>query len=594
LPPDAIVLVRFGSIPTTSSGKIQRHACRQEFLEGLLTVVAQWSVWDQEVTTAALSPSECQPTNGQPDDVHPVVGQMVLEQVRAVASERARHLTLDTNIVLDLGLDSLERMQIANALEEIFGGRFPEEVLTQIETCREVARAIEQHMGTVPRGRRAGEVEQAEVPPRPADYEPEPEDYEFDKITEYRRLKLQMHQMLANGVANPYFTAHEGLTRDTTRIEDRELLSFASYNYLGMSGDPAVTRAAQAAIERFGTSVSASRLVSGEKTIHRELERAIADFVGAEDAIVFVGGHSTNETTIGHLFRPGDLILHDALAHNSIVQGAILSGARRRPFPHNDWQALDQILQEVRHAYRRVLVVIEGVYSMDGDFPDLRRFIEVKKRHKVFLMVDEAHSIGTMGPHGRGIGEHFEVDSHDVDLWMGTLSKSFGSCGGYIAGCHEVVEYLKYTAPGFVYSVGLPPANAAAALASLRLLEEEPERVARLQHNAARFLQRARSRGLDTGLSQGTPVVPIIVGNSLHALELSRRLFERGINVQPILYPAVEEKAARLRFFITACHTDEQLDSAVDAVAEELHNIDPGYLRGSPAKSSRAKVEAGH
>jgi 7-keto-8-aminopelargonate synthetase-like enzyme len=183
-----------------------------------------------------------------------------------------------------------------------------------------------------------------------------------------------------------------------------------------------------------------------------------------------------------------------------------------------------------------------------------------------------------------------------VDVWMGTLSKSFGSCGGYIAGCKSLVEYLKYTAPGFVYSVGLPPANAAAALASLRLLEEEPERVARVQQNAARFLQRAKERGLDTGLSQATPVVPVILGNSMYAFELSRRLFARGINVQPILHPAVEEKAARLRFFITSCHTPEQIDTAVAAVAEELERIDPNLLRrkaaatnGSP--TSREAVE---
>ena len=150
--------------------------------------------------------------------------------------------------------------------------------------------------------------------------------------------------------------------------------------------------------------------MSGEKGLHGELERAIADFLGTEDAIVFVGGHSTNETTIGHLFGPGDLILHDALAHNSIVQGCILSGARRRPFPHNDWQAADRLLADIRGEYRRVLMAIEGVYSMDGDIPDLPQFIEVKKRHKALLMIDEAHSIGVLGPHGRGIGEHFGVD----------------------------------------------------------------------------------------------------------------------------------------------------------------------------------------
>ncbi len=577
LPPDAVVLVRFGSIPTTSSGKIQRHACRQEFLGGRLKIVAQWTIWDQEsAPTVALPQETLTSTTKEPT---PHVAKIVMDQVRAVAKERARHLSLDTNIVTDLGLDSLERLQIASALEEIFGGRFPEEVLAQVETCREVALAIEEHMGSVPRGHRSGELPDHQIPPRPADYRPAPEDCRFDRLGEYRRLRLQMQQLEAAGGVNPYFRAHEGITRDTTWIAGRELLSFASYNYLGMSGDPEVAAAAKAAIDRFGTSCSASRLVSGEKTIHRELERAIAEWVGAEDAVVFVGGHATNETTIGHLFRNGDLVLHDALAHNSIIQGAMLSGARRRAFPHNDWRALDRVLQEVRHAYHRVLVAVEGVYSMDGDFPDLPRFIEVCKRHQVFLMVDEAHSIGTMGPTGRGIGEHFGVDPRQVDIWMGTLSKAMGSCGGYIAGCCELIEYLKYTAPGFVFSVGMPPANAAAALASLRVLQKEPQRVARLQEAAARFVHRAKARGLNTGLSGGTPVVPIIVGSSLCALQLSQRLFERGINVQPILYPAVEEKAARLRFFITACHRDEQIDAAVDITAEELAALRPEALQ---------------
>ncbi len=340
-----------------------------------------------------------------------------------------------------------------------------------------------------------------------------------------------------------------------------------------MSGDPVVTQAAIDAAQQYGTSVSASRLVSGQKTLHVDLERAIAGFVGVESALVYVGGHSTNETTIGHLLGPGDLILHDALAHNSIIQGAILSGARRRPFPHNDAHALDQLLTELRADYRRVLVVIEGVYSMDGDFPDLAEFVRVKNRHKVFLMVDEAHSIGTMGRSGHGMSEYAGVDPRQVDIWMGTLSKSFGSCGGYIAGDAALVEYLKYTAPGFVYSVGLSPPNAAAALASIQLLEQEPWRPQRCIQRAQLFVKLARERGLNTGRSHDTPVVPVIVGNSLHALQLSRNLFERGINVQPILYPAVEESAARLRFFVTAKHTEDQVRLTVDAVAEELERI---------------------
>ena len=172
------------------------------------------------------------------------------------------------------------------------------------------------------------------------------------------------------------------------------------------------------------------------------------------------------------------------------------------------------------HQYERVLIVVEGVYSMDGDYPDLPHFVKLKKKYKTFLMVDEAHSIGTLGKTGRGIVEHFNLEATDVDLLMGTLSKSFGSCGGYIAGCHEVVRYLKYTAPGFVYSVGLAPSNAAAALASLRLIESQPERVTTCRARSELFLQLASDRNLNTGLSNGTPVVPVIIGNSLLALSL--------------------------------------------------------------------------
>ena len=501
--------------------------------------------------------------------------KIVFEEVRRIAKERATDLTLETNI-LELGLDSLERMEIIAALEETFGGRFPEEVLPQMETCREVVEAVEAYLGTTPKKR----------PPRTSAEGIPPENYRFELYPEYLALKQNMQAMQSTGLANPYFRPHERVTNDTTQIAGRELVNFSSYNYLGMSGDPIVSRAAQEAIDRYGTSVSASRLVSGEKVVHRELERAISSFIGTQDAIVYVGGHSTNETTIGHLFGPGDLVLHDALAHNSIIQGCILSGARRRPFPHNDWQALDHLLTELRGEYRRVLVAIEGVYSMDGDYPDLPRFIEVKQRHKTFLMVDEAHSAGVMGPHGRGIGEHFDVDAADVDIWMGTLSKSFGSCGGYIAGSKPLVEYLKYTSPGFVYSVGISPPNAAAALASLRLVEEEPERVARLAENSRLFLNLAREQGLNTGMSRDSAVVPVILGNSLHSLQLSQALFARGINVQPILYPAVEESAARLRFFITALHTDQQIRDTVAAVADELGKIDPAYLRQPIAASN--------
>lgn len=392
--------------------------------------------------------------------------------------------------------------------------------------------------------------------------------YRFELYPEYRQLKQQLTAIEGLGRGNPFFVPQEGINRDTTTIGTRELIDYGTYNYLGMCGDPAVSRAAREAIDRYGTSVSASRLISGEKPLHRQLERAIADFIGTEDSIVYVGGHATNVTTIAHLFGQQDLILYDSLSHNSIFQGCLLSGASLVAFPHNDWQALDEILRERRGRYRRVLVAVEGVYSTDGDFPELPAFVEIKQRHKAFLLVDEAHSMGTMGKTGRGIGEHFGIAPADVDLWMGTLSKSFASCGGYIAGSRAVVEYLKYTAPGFVFSVGISPPNAAAALAALERLQAEPERVACLHERADLFSSLARERGLNTGPSRNSVVVPIIIGDSLESVRLSQALGERGINVPFMIYPSVPQDAARLRFFLTCTHTEAQIRYTADTLAE--------------------------
>ncbi len=397
--------------------------------------------------------------------------------------------------------------------------------------------------------------------------------YRFDKFPEYTELQERIEMAAAFGLKNPYFSVHEAICGDTTVVNGKSMINFSSYNYVGNSGDPVVSTAAKAAIDTYGTSVSASRVASGEKPLTGELERELARFFGTESSLVFVSGHATNVTVIGHIVGPGDLILHDALAHDSIIGGARLSGAKRRPFPHNDFEALDRALTSLRPHYRRVLVCIEGTYSMDGDIPDLPKFIAVKKKHQALLLVDEAHSAGVIGKTGHGIGEYYDVVRSDVDLWMGTLSKSFASCGGYIAGTTALVEYLKYTTPGFVYSVGISPPNAAAALAALRQLEAHPERVKRLQNNAKLFLKLLKERDIDTGLSKDSAVVPAIVGNSVLCLQLSDALKDRGINVQPILYPAVEEHLARLRFFVSSLHSEEQLKKTADIVSAELKRL---------------------
>lgn len=389
----------------------------------------------------------------------------------------------------------------------------------------------------------------------------------FDRHPGYERILLPELAAKRLGLVNPFFVAHDGVAGATTHIGGRTFINFSSYNYLGLAGHPQVNQAAKDAIDRYGTSASASRVASGERPVQRDLEIALAELHEVEDCVVFVSGHATNVSTIGYLFGPKDLVIHDALIHNSSLEGIKLSGAQRRSFPHNDCAALDTILVELRGQFERVLIVVEGVYSMDGDIPDLPQLIAIKTKHKAFLMVDEAHALGVLGATGKGIAEHFGVSGKSVDIWMGTLSKTLASCGGYIAGEKALIQNLKYSAPGFVYSVGIAPALAAASLAAIRLMLAEPERVARLHERAGQFLALARSHGIDTGLSQGFAVAPAILRSSFKATKVSNKLFESGINVQPIVYPAVEEGAARLRFFLSCDHTPEQLRTTVELLA---------------------------
>ncbi|WP_127112104.1 aminotransferase class I/II-fold pyridoxal phosphate-dependent enzyme [Shimia sediminis] len=397
--------------------------------------------------------------------------------------------------------------------------------------------------------------------------------YRFEKDPAIAALDAQ-HTAVENlGLANPYFRLNDGVARGTTRIENRDFINYANYNYLGLCGEDRVSNAATEAIRTAGTSVSASRIASGERLVQQELEQGLARLYDSEDCVVFVSGHATNVTAIGHLFGPKDLILHDELAHNSAIQGAQLSGARRIPFPHNDAAALETLLAQHRNQHERVLIFVEGVYSMDGDFPDLPRFVELRNRYKTYLMVDEAHSLGVLGKTGKGIREHFGLKGSDVDMWMGTLSKTLASCGGYIAGSAALVRYLKYSAPGFLFSVGITPPNAAASIAALEMMQAEPERVDHLRARAELFRKLAVEKGLDIGLSDGSAVVPVVIGDSMKSIALSNILFESGINVQPVLHPAVEESESRLRFFISSAHTEEQVRITVDAIVEALDQL---------------------
>lgn len=380
---------------------------------------------------------------------------------------------------------------------------------------------------------------------------------EFPEVVEF----LEYYESVKEKA--PYFRRNDGVPRNIMSIEGNEKINYSTYNYLGLNGDMRINAYVKEAVDRYGTSVSGSRLLSGQIELHEKLERKIASFLGVDDALAEVGGHSTNVNTIGNLVSEADLILHDALAHNSIIQGCILSHAKRKPFKHNNMEHLESELKKLRKKFRRVLIVVEGVYSMDGDICNLPELIRLKKEYGAILMVDEAHSFGTIGECGKGVTSYYNVEPKDVDILMGTLSKAAASCGGYIAGNRNFIKYLRYNSPGFIFSCGLTPANTAAAYKAIEMFEEEPERFENLRNNSTYFLDEVKKLGFDTGASSDTPIISIIIGNSQKALDLSNELFEMGINALPIVYPAVKENEARIRFFMSANHTLEEINKTL-------------------------------
>jgi 8-amino-7-oxononanoate synthase len=398
----------------------------------------------------------------------------------------------------------------------------------------------------------------------------------FDKHPGYIQMMAIRHYAEEAGIADPFFAVHNGHAKALTQVNGQSLVNYSSYNYLGLNGDPRVGQACLEAIEQYGTSVSASRLVSGERAIHQELEQALAEANDCESALTFVSGHATNVTILGYLYNADDLIVHDKLAHNSILQGIRLSGADRLGFKHNDFDDLQQKLSKVRHKYRNVLIIVEGLYSMDGDVPDLPTLVDIKRQWGCHLMVDDAHGLGVLGKTGLGIREHFGLRGDDIDILTGTLSKTLASAGGYVAGSSVLIDTLRFWSPGFLYSVGLPPPATAAALAALRILQAEPERVQRLQHISQYFLNQASELDMNTGTCQGFAIVPAIIGDPRLAVLASQSFEKHGVHVKPIIYPAVSDQSARLRFFISCDHTEAMVDQTLEAWSEVLAEL-PDY-----------------
>jgi 8-amino-7-oxononanoate synthase len=364
---------------------------------------------------------------------------------------------------------------------------------------------------------------------------------------------------------NPFFAPIDSLGAEAERRGDH-FVSFANYDYLGLASHPRVKADAADALDQLGVGALASRLVGGERSTHQLLEEEVAAFLGTESSLALVSGYLTNLTTITHLMAGRDALFIDELSHNSIASAAKSSGSEVVVFRHNDLDHLDDLLAANRENYRNALIVVEALYSMDGDIVDLPRIVEIKERHQAWLLVDEAHSLGVLGATGRGISELAGIDPNRIDLIIGTMSKTLASCGGFIAAKRSITEWMRYSLPGFVYSVGLSPVITAAARAALQLMQEESWRIDRLTKNAELFRQCAQEADLDTGPAIGRGVVPILFGSSQETMLASHYLLEQGFYCPPIVQIGVPKDQPRLRFFISATHTEDDIRRVIAAL----------------------------
>jgi len=386
-----------------------------------------------------------------------------------------------------------------------------------------------------------------------------------NSLSDYASKRFRLAGKAVLDFGNPFFAPIDRLGQDAER-RGKPFVSFANYDYLGLATHPRVKADSAAALESLGVGALASRLVGGERSTHQLLEEELASFLGTETSLSLVSGYLTNLTTITHLMAGRDALFIDELSHNSIVSAAKSSGAAVVVFRHNDLDHLDELLANNRENYRNVLIIAEALYSMDGDIADLPRLVEVKERHQAWLLVDEAHSLGVLGATGRGICEHAGVDPNRVDLIIGTMSKTLASCGGFIAAKRSITDWMRYTLPGFVYSVGLSPVIVAAARAALQLMQEEAWRIERLARNAEMFRDCARQAGLDTGPAIGRGVVPILFASSQETMLASQHLLEQGFYCPPIVQIGVPKDQPRLRFFISASHTEDDIRRVIAAL----------------------------
>ena len=401
------------------------------------------------------------------------------------------------------------------------------------------------------------------IPPKPQDGGKK--DTPVQTSTPQERIRIALQSLRERSLHRTEEVFESPASTHVT-LHGRDTLMFASNDYLDLANDPRLKEASVNAVKRFGTGTGGSRLTTGTQTIHRELERALAEFKGTEDAIAFATGFAANSGVIPALCSRSDVIFSDELNHASIIDGCRLSGARIVVYRHNDMRGLERKI--VSNTPCSGLVVSDAVFSMDGDLLNLPKFLDIAHRYGLFSMIDEAHATGVVGPGGHGILSLFPGLDLRPDILMGTLSKALGSEGGFVCATREMTDYLRNKARSYIFSTAPAPASAAAALAAFEIIRTEPERVARLQHNVAFFLEQLQRLGINAQTESA--IVPVIVGDSARALATAHSMRDDGIFVSAIRYPSVPEGTARLRLTVMASHTESDLVRCAESLSEAL------------------------
>ncbi len=377
----------------------------------------------------------------------------------------------------------------------------------------------------------------------------------FDKCYEFTRAE----EAMAMGMY-PYFTPIQKVAGNKVRVNGKDMIMVGSNNYLGLIDHPKVMKAAQDAVDKYGVATCGSRFLNGTLDLHVELEERLAKFTNKEAALTFSTGFQTNQGIISTLIGKGETIITDKMIHASIVDACRLSYGNVHKFKHNDMDDLEEQLSSLDKEVGK-LVIVDGVFSMEGDLANLPAIAELAKKYKAKLMVDDAHGIGVMGKNGRGTAEHFGVED-DVDLIMGTFSKSFASLGGFVAGEKKVISYIKHFARALIFSASITPASVATILAALDIIENEPERRERLWEITQKMKTGFKAMGYNTGPTE-TPIIPLIIGTDELAFMLWRLVKDEGIFTNPVIYPAVPQGQSLIRTSYSATHTDEELDKVL-------------------------------